>query len=606
MPSVSRAPSGSGHPVPSSLWRDGDFRRLWWGQTASQLGEHTAAVVLPLMAVLTLDVSGAQLGVLRAVGQAPVLLLTLFVGAWVDRWRTRTVMALADVGRALALGAAAAAGLSGRLGLSALFLIAFAAGTLSVFFDVAYQVSLVRLVPREQLVRGNSALEGSRSAAQTGGPALGGALVSLLSAPVAAGCGALFFALSCLSVRRIRRTEAASEAAPENAPGRPERPPGVRRRISEGLRFVAGDSALRSVCLASAVFQFSFAAVTTVYLLFLPRELHLPGLAVGSALAATGPGALVGSLLAARLPDRFGYGPVLVAAAVLGDGVFLCVPALHGSSAMTVAVLVAVNFVFGAGGQLVNVALMAVRQRATPAAMQGRAAATITFVGLGLAPLGSLLGGFLAGQWGLRTSLLATAAGMLLSPVVMAVSPPAPGRSGERATLRLRTAGLRATLKLHSMVTTKETPMTEDRIERETLIAAPLERVWSLVAQPGFWVADKASLPGTVAEEGKTMIARNPEHGDFPVRVEKVEPPTYLAYRWTSAFPGEELREDNSTLVEFTLSQEGDRTRLRVVESGFTALAGSEELRSQNHKDHSEGWPLELGALKDRAEQPSA
>nr|WSW64872.1 SRPBCC domain-containing protein [Streptomyces sp. NBC_00995] len=147
--------------------------------------------------------------------------------------------------------------------------------------------------------------------------------------------------------------------------------------------------------------------------------------------------------------------------------------------------------------------------------------------------------------------------------------------------------------------------MSEDRIERETLIDASLERVWSLVAQPGFWVADKASLPGTVAREGESMVAKHPEHGDFPVRVETVRPPTYLAYRWTSAFPGEELRVDNSTLVEFTLTQEGDRTRLCVVESGFAGLAGSEELRSQNLKDHTGGWPLELDALKGRAEQPA-
>lgn len=147
--------------------------------------------------------------------------------------------------------------------------------------------------------------------------------------------------------------------------------------------------------------------------------------------------------------------------------------------------------------------------------------------------------------------------------------------------------------------------MSDDRIERETLIAAPLERVWSLVAQPGFWVADKASLPGTVAREGETMLAKNPEHGDFPVRVEKVEPPTYLAYRWASAFAGEELREDNSTLVEFTLTPEGDGTRLRVVESGFASLAGSEELRSQAVENNSGGWPQELDALKQRAEQPS-
>ncbi|WP_454321126.1 MFS transporter [Streptomyces phaeoluteigriseus] len=397
------------------MWRDGDFRRLWVGQTASQLGEHASLVVLPLFAVLTLDAGAGELGVLRAVGQAPILLLSLFVGAWVDGWRARTVMVLTDVGRTLALGAAAVAGLFGWLGLPTLFVVAFAVGALSVFFDVAYQISLVRLMRRDQLVRGNSALEGSRSAAQIGGPALGGVLVSLLSAPVAAASSALFFALSFLSIRRIRRIESLPEIS--------ERSPRVWRRIHEGLRFVVGDTSLRTVCLASAAFQFSFAAVMTVYLLFLPRELHLSGTVIGLALAATGPGALLGSVLAARLPSRFGHGAVLVCAAALGDGVFLCVPALHGSPAVTVPVLLAVNFLLGIGGQLVNVTVMAVRQAVTPAGMQGRAAATITFVGMGLTPLGSLLGGFLAEEWGSRTSLLVTAAGMMLSPVLMALSP---------------------------------------------------------------------------------------------------------------------------------------------------------------------------------------
>ncbi|MEU0146229.1 MFS transporter [Streptomyces sp. NPDC006288] len=414
MPSAASA-SASDRSVPSSLWRNADFRRLWLGQTASQLGEHAGLVVLPLIAVLTLDVGAGPLGALRAVGQAPVLLLSLFVGAWVDRWRTRRVMVLADVCRALVLGAAALVGVLGGLDMPALFAVAFAIGALSVFFDVAYQASVVRLVRRDELVRGNSALEGSRSAAQIGGPALGGALVSLLSAPIAVAAGALFFVLSFVSIRRIRRCE--------SIPERMERPPSVWRQILDGLRFVAGDASLRTVCLASAVFQFAFAAVMTVYLLFLPRELHLSGTAVGLTLAATGPGALLGSVLAARLPNRFGYGTVLVSAAVLGDGVFLLAPALHGSPSVTVPALVAINFVFGAGGQLVSVAAMAVRQTATPDGMQGRAAATITFVGMGLTPLGSLLGGFLAEEWGLRTGLLVSAAGMMLSPAVMALSP---------------------------------------------------------------------------------------------------------------------------------------------------------------------------------------
>lgn len=159
---------------PTTLWRDTDFRRLWVGQTASQLGEHASLVILPLFAVLTLGAGADQLGVLRAVGQVPILLLSLLAGVWVDRWRTRTLMVLTDAGRALALGAAAVVGLLGGLGLPALLVVAFAVGALSVFFDVAYQASLVRLVRRDQLVPGNSALEGSRSAAQIGGPALVG------------------------------------------------------------------------------------------------------------------------------------------------------------------------------------------------------------------------------------------------------------------------------------------------------------------------------------------------------------------------------------------------------------------------------------------------
>ena len=101
----------------------------------------------------------------------------------------------------------------------------------------------------------------------------------------------------------------------------------------------------------------------------------------------------------------------------------LFVPALHGPPEVTIPALVAVNVVFGTFGQLVNVTVMAVRQAVTPEGMQGRAAATITFAGLGLAPLGSLLGGLLGQEWGLRAGLLATAAGMMLSPALMALSP---------------------------------------------------------------------------------------------------------------------------------------------------------------------------------------
>lgn len=145
--------------------------------------------------------------------------------------------------------------------------------------------------------------------------------------------------------------------------------------------------------------------------------------------------------------------------------------------------------------------------------------------------------------------------------------------------------------------------MTGDRIEREVLIAAAPERVWPLVAEPGFWANDEETHRGTVAAEGASLVVRHSEHGEFPVRVEKVDPPNYVAYRWVSAFPGEQLREENSTLVEFFLTPDGGGgTRLRVVESGFAALPTSGENRRNVVNDHIAGWEQCMIALAGRAE----
>ncbi len=401
--------------IAPSLWRDPDFVRLWVGQTASQFGAQASQVTLPLIAVVTLGVGAGQLGVLRAVQQVPVLLLSLFVGVWVDRWRVRSVMVLADFGRAVALAVIPVAYLLDRLGVPLVFVVGFVVGVFTVCFDVAYQASLVQLVERDQLAQGNSMLESSTSAAQIGGPAIGGGLISLISAPIAVVASSIFFIVSFASIGRIRR----SQVVPEyDGPST-----GLMRQIRAGLRLVAGDARLRAIGLASGCYLFFFAAVMTIYLLYLPRTLHLSGGAIGLVLAALGAGSLVGSLLSTRLPRRFGYGVVLVAGALISDGVLLCVPAVHGSGPVTVMLLVTINVVYGAFGQAVDVAVMAVRQAITPRDMQGRVVATIHFTGVGMTPLGSLLGGALAGVVGLRTGLLLAAAGMLLSPLCIALSP---------------------------------------------------------------------------------------------------------------------------------------------------------------------------------------
>ena len=291
-----------------SLWRHRNFLRLWAGQSASQFGAQTCLLTLPMVAVVSLGVGSGQLGLLRAVQQIPIFLFALLAGVWVDRWRGRDVMVLADLGRALALALLPLSFALGLLGMRTLYAVAFVVGVCTVFFDVAYQAYLLRLVGREQLVQGNSMLESTRSAAQIGGPALGGTLVSVFTAPIAVAASTFFFAFSALSIRSIREPGRAAVARHHE---------GVIQQVRAGLRLVTRDGVLRAIAVVSCVFNLAFAAFMTVYLLYLPRELGMSGAAVGLCLAALGPGALAGSLVAGSAPRRLDYGPVLVACSVL-------------------------------------------------------------------------------------------------------------------------------------------------------------------------------------------------------------------------------------------------------------------------------------------------
>jgi uncharacterized protein YndB with AHSA1/START domain len=146
--------------------------------------------------------------------------------------------------------------------------------------------------------------------------------------------------------------------------------------------------------------------------------------------------------------------------------------------------------------------------------------------------------------------------------------------------------------------------MVPDRIERDTVIAAPVERVWELITKPehvGRWFGDAGAEIDL--RPGGEMVIRWAEHGTSHGRVVSVEPHTRFSYRWAPfKDPGGEAPvEGNSTLVEFTLAAAGDATRLRVVESGFSSLATSEGRRAENHAGNTRGWRVELDELGDYA-----
>ncbi|TML48173.1 MAG: MFS transporter, partial [Actinobacteria bacterium] len=127
------------------LWRQPDFLRLWGAQTVSQLGSQVTQLALPFAAVLVVDASAFEVALLGAAVMAPWLLFALPAGVWVDRLRRRPILVGADLGRAVALATIPLAYAFDALSMAQLYAVAFVAGTLTVFFDVAYQSYLPSL-----------------------------------------------------------------------------------------------------------------------------------------------------------------------------------------------------------------------------------------------------------------------------------------------------------------------------------------------------------------------------------------------------------------------------------------------------------------------------
>ena len=147
--------------------------------------------------------------------------------------------------------------------------------------------------------------------------------------------------------------------------------------------------------------------------------------------------------------------------------------------------------------------------------------------------------------------------------------------------------------------------MTLDRIEREIVIAAPLQRVWQVLTEAEHisgWFGDATEID---LRPGGAIVFTWSRYGSHHAVVERVEPPRFFSYRWARP-AGEPAADGNSTLVEFTLSPDGAGTRLRVVETGFASLAVTEEEQGIAVKENTEGWIAELGELREYAERPAA
>ncbi len=409
--SIAIAPGRLTSRVPPLL-RQTAFRRYWSAQSISLAGDQVSSIALPLTAVLALHASPAEMGYLSAFIWLPSLLFALHAGAWVDRrGHRRATMIAADLGRAALLASIPVCSALGVLSLAQLFAVAFAAGTLSIFFTVSDAGLFVALVPSAQYVEGNSLIYQSRALAAVAGPSAGGLLVEALSAPFALAADALSFLGSAFFLGRIRPAEPAPD------------PDHRRGALSAGARFIWSSPILRPSLACVCVINFFSFMFMALFVLYVTRSLHVrPGL-LGLVLGAGAVGGVLGSLLTRRIAARTAWdGPTSSAAS--------CIPPRSCSSRwppvptlLVLGMLFTAEFVAGFGVMILDISIGTIMAAVVPDPLRSRVTGAFMAMNYGTRPVGSLAGGAAGALLGLHPALWIAAAGGTLGFLFLLPSP---------------------------------------------------------------------------------------------------------------------------------------------------------------------------------------
>lgn len=397
--------------VPPLLRENVPFRRFWVAQTVSLVGDQITLIALPLVAVLALDATPAQMGYLFAAELAPNLLFSLHAGAWVDRrGRRRQLMIATDLVRAAAIASIPLAYVLDALTFPHLLAVGFVMGTMAVLFQVSYSSLFVALLQRDEYVAGGSLLHGTRAFSYVAGPSAGGLLVQLLSAPVTLVADAVSYLVSAVFLRRVDAAEPATEE-----PG--------RGHVIAGVRWIAGSPIVRTALGATATINFFNFVFFSLFILYATRELDVSPGTLGLVLGAGAVGGVLGSVVTGAVGRRIGIGPAFAVGCVVFPAPLLLVPLADGPKWVVLACLFAAEFGSGLGVMLLDISAGAIAAAVVPDRLRSRVSGAYMVVNYGVRPLGALVGGALGTWIGVRPTLWLATAGALLGVLWLLPSP---------------------------------------------------------------------------------------------------------------------------------------------------------------------------------------
>jgi MFS family permease len=397
--------------LPPLLRENVPFRRFWTAQAVSLVGDQVTLIALPLVAVLALDATPAQMGYLVAAELAPNLLFSLHAGAWVDRrGRRRQLMIATDLARAALIASIPLAYAFDALTFPHLLVVGFLMGTMAVLFHVSYSALFVALVPRQEYVAAASWLNGTRAFSYVAGPSAGGILVQLISAPVTLLVDAVSYVFAALFLRRVEATEPPTE-------------PAGRGQVAAGVRWIAANPIIRAKLGATATINFFNFVFFALFVLYATRELDVAPGTLGLVLGTAAIGGLFGSVVTARVARRIGIGPTFALGCVLFTVPLLLVPLAGGPRWVVIACLFGAEFGSGVGVMMLDISAGAIDAAIVPHRLRSRVSGAYMVVNYGVRPLGALAGGALGTWIGVRPTLWLATGGAILGVLCVLPSP---------------------------------------------------------------------------------------------------------------------------------------------------------------------------------------
>ena len=386
--------------------------RVWSAAGISAVGSQVTLLALPLTAILVLHASAFEVAAISTAVTLPNV-LGIAAGVWLDRVRRRSVMIGADFGRAAVLASVPIAYAFGVISLAQLYAVALVSGALNVAFEIASQAYLPAIVRREELIEANVKLQGATVAAHGVGPGIGGALVTLLTAPVAILADAVSFLASGLLIGSVsNRYESGTSQFP---------PATTRSELREGVRYVFSEPYLRPLLLSHSLANLALGLLWAIMIVYAVRVLELSAATIGALLSLGQLGGFAGAVFARRIAQRAGVGRVVVASFFLfGPAALL----LAIATSQTAIVFVGLGWILQSlARSLYAVSATSVRQALVPDRLQARTSGVVATTGTSAFPLGTLVGGALAAAFGLREAMAVAAIVSFLPFVPVVLSP---------------------------------------------------------------------------------------------------------------------------------------------------------------------------------------